>query len=90
MSKAATAFFSSAESPSSSPISSGLADKHAPEKMKKKRVSGYILFYKDQYPKIKQSSPGLSLGDTATDVGLRWANLGVDGQAAWNSKAAAA
>jgi len=63
-------------------------NKHASDE-KKKRPSGYILFYQEQYPQVKADSPSLSLGDIATEVGARWEGLGTSGRSTWNSKASA-
>ena len=54
----------------------------------KKRPSGYILFYKEQYPLVKQNNPELKLGDIAKIVGAEWQALDQEDRDAFKKKAA--
>jgi hypothetical protein len=43
-----------------------------------KKMNGYIVYYKQQYPAVKAKMPGAKLGDIAKAVGAEWKKLGAD------------
>ncbi len=55
-----------------------------------RKKSGYILFYTEQYQKIKNKNPELTLGQIAKEVGKKWGQLAPDEKAKYNKRAATA
>ena len=54
----------------------------------KKRPSGYILFYKEQYPLVKGNNPELkTLGDIAKNIGTTWSSMSDEDKSIYNEKA---
>ena len=50
-----------------------------------KKMNGYIVYYKQQYPVVKAKMPaGAGLGEIARVVGADWKKLGADEKAAFS------
>lgn len=54
---------------------------------KKRKPSGYILFGKDERPKIKKSLPNLDVTKVVSEIAKRWNDLSDDVKEKWNKKA---
>ena len=54
---------------------------------KPKRVNGYIVFYREQYPKYRAKMPDAELGHIARAIGAEWKKLTKDQQATFNKQA---
>jgi hypothetical protein len=52
-----------------------------------KRLSPYILYYKERYPDLRATMPEASLGDIAKVVGKEWKALGQAKQADYYKQA---
>ena len=63
-----------------------IVNRQKPNKIRKK--SGYILFYTEQYQKIKNSNPDLTLGQIAKQVGFNWGKLPTELKEKYNKQAA--
>ena len=63
-----------------------IVNRQKPNNSRKK--SGYILFYTEQYQKIKNSNPDLTLGQIAKEVGKHWGLLPTDSKNKYNKQAA--
>ena len=63
-----------------------IVNRQKPNNRRKK--SGYILFYTEQYQKIKNSNPDLTLGQIAKEVGKHWGKLPTDSKNKYNKQAA--
>ena len=68
-----------------------LCKEKKPQKKKKtglkRKPSGYILFCKEERPKIKEDHPQMVFKDIGKELGKRWGDLGDAGKAEWNAKA---
>lgn len=60
------------------------------DKSDKRKPSGYIMFYRDQYPNVSKSNPGMSLGNIAKIVGKQWAAKSSSEKQVYNKEAAIA
>lgn len=58
-----------------------------PKAEKKKRVTGWILFSKEERPKVKTAFPEKDFGAVAKELSARWANLGDAGKEEWKVRA---
>jgi hypothetical protein len=56
---------------------------------RKKGKTGYILYYTQNYQKIKEKNPDLTLGQIAKKIGQKWSKLSDDEQSNFNKKAVA-
>ena len=54
---------------------------------KPKKVNGYIIYYKEQYPKYRAKMPDAELGHIARAVGTAWKKLTADQQAKYINQA---
>ena len=54
---------------------------------KPKKVNGYIVFYKEQYPKYRAKMPDAELGHIARAVGEEWRKLTADQKEKYNKQA---
>ena len=54
---------------------------------KPKKVNGYIVYYKSQYPKYRAKMPDAELGHIARAIGAEWKKLTKDQQAKYNKQA---
>ena len=54
---------------------------------KPKKVNGYIVYYKSQYPKYRAKMPDAELGHIARAVGTAWKKLTADQQAKYINQA---
>jgi hypothetical protein len=52
-----------------------------------KRVSPYILYYKERYADLRENMPAASLGEIAKVVGKEWKALGQAKQAEYHKQA---
>ena len=55
---------------------------------KKRKKSGYILFYQEMYPALRKQHPGNTLGQIAKLVGKQWKDKSKSEQDIYNKKAA--
>ena len=55
----------------------------------KKKTTGYLLFYKTEYPKLRKQHADFPLGDQAKLAGKQWAALSEEARAGWKKEAAA-
>jgi NAD-dependent DNA ligase len=52
-----------------------------------KRISGYILYYKERYAEARGKSPAASLGDLAKAIAAQWKQLPASEREAFNTRA---
>ncbi len=59
----------------------------AKSKQEKKQPSAYITYYCEQYPKIMQKHPELSLGDAAKIIGKQWKSMPFEEKVIYHERA---
>ena len=55
---------------------------------KKKPMTSFLLFSREQSKQVKAATPDMRMGDVAKEVGARWRALATEEKDAWKSKAA--